>query len=287
MSSVVSSDSDGASTTASTTNSVASGASTVASAASGASGTSTVASSVHSADSGAGAAGTGGKSDPELKKWYIEQTAVAANKQRFKNWLQASQNPDATTVASKGLQTTVDAWLDNIEEGVYQTEEDKKIITFNASQALAGTKTITCNGETYKLTWKPAAETSFHFNDGINSPTMGTTADTADTKKTMPSLAPFLKLPEPTIPPPPEWFKSYKPSKMGPAKEMSMLMSEFPVLERYKDEKFTQEQCYEHDMNDRALMEALKKGEFSKSWLATGADTLQRRSTLGQLPILP
>jgi hypothetical protein len=284
MSSVSSSDSDGASTTGSTANSVASGASTVASVASGASGTSTVASSVNSADSGAGAAGTGGKSDPELKKWYNDQTAVEANKQRFKNYLQASQNPDSTTVASKGLQTTVDAWLDNLEEGVYQTEEDKKIITFDASKAPAGTKTITCNGETFKLTWKPAAETSFQYNHGTNPPTMVTTADT---KKTMPSLAPFLKLPEPTIPPPPEWFKSCKPSKMGPAKEMSMLMSEFPVLERYKDENFTQEQCYEHDMNDRALMEALKKGEFSKSWLATGADTLQRRSTLGQLPILP
>jgi hypothetical protein len=221
-----------------------------------------VASSVNSANSGTGSAG--GNSDPELKKWYNDQTADAANKRKFKNWLQASQNPDSATVASKGLQTTVDAWLDNLEPGAYKTEKDKTIVAFDTTHAKEGKTTIKCGEDEYTLEWKPKAqgtESSFQYIDGTDSPTTNTATES---KKTMPSLAPFLKLNEPERPKKPEWYEGWrrniKTAEAAPSIPITDFDVTYGIANNYANQQLEEKDCLKFDRNDKVVMDALMKG---------------------------
>ena len=272
MSSVASPDSDGATTTGSTANSVASNASTVASAASEASRTSTVASSVNSADSGTGTAEE--KSLKELEEWYNKGPK---NDPRVSSWLKATPNPSSMLSVTEpndifGLANDSCKRVDFLEGVTREKDNDGEMVTEVSADLSgpAGRKIVQvkgANGEedcTLVFTWGPAASgenTTFSYTRTASPPPTNTATDT---KKTMPSLAPFLELPNPTIPPPSEVFKSYDPKTAKMARSMGLedWIEEYPVVKRYEKAKFSQQQCYDFDMNDRAMLEALKKGEF-------------------------
>jgi len=265
MSRVASADASDAASTTGSANSADSGASSVASATSGASKASTAPSSVKSENSGTGSADD--KSSQELKEWYNKQINVAANKPKFNGWLRASRNSDPTTATVMGPLTTVDDFFDSDrrESGVYQTEKGTNVIRFAPQGEPSGQQSIRIGDDVFTCTWVPAAPgagSSLHYVGATESPTMGTATETG---KTMPSLAPFLKLPEPTTPPPPETFKSYNPKNMKMARPMEIgdWDSYYAVMERYKGAKFNQQECYRLDGTDLDLLEALKEGKFS------------------------
>ena len=166
-----------------------------------------------------------------------------------------------------GPLTTVDDFFDSDkrESGVYQTEKGTDVIRFAPQGEPSGQQSIRIGNDVFTCTWVPAAPgagSSLHYVGATESPTMGTATETG---KTMPSLAPFLKLPEPTTPPPPETFKSYNPKNMKMARPMGIgdWDSYYSVMERYKGAEFDQQQCYALDGTDLDMLEALKEGEFS------------------------
>jgi hypothetical protein len=264
MSSVASSNSsnasDGASTTASSTGSVPSDASSVASAASAASsasGTSTAPSSVNSANPDTSAAG--GESGSDLKRWYDDQLKSTEKKENFEKFLKASQNP---TVPSKGLKATVEDWLEDSHEGVWKTENGTEIIAFNASEADEGVKVIKVGEHEYTCKWTkaaPGAGSSIQYVDATNSPA----SDTATkTQKTMPSLAPFLKLNEPEWPKRPEWYQDwFKTAKPAPSMPIADFDLSYGIVNAHKDEKeLSRTDCSNYDRNDKVVLDALMKG---------------------------
>ena len=288
MSRVASADASDAASTTGSANSADSGASSVASATSGASKASTAPSSVKSENSGTGSADD--KSSQELKEWYNKQINVAANKPKFNGWLRASRNSDPTTATVMGPLTTVDDFFDSDrrESGVYQTEKGTNVIRFAPQGEPSGQQSIRIGDDVFTCTWVPAAPgagSSLHYVGATDSPTMGTATETG---KTMPSLAPFLKLPDPTIPPETEAIKSFNPktAKMAPIVDIGGWIGEYGTVERYKGAQFGRDPCYEFDRWDRVVMAALKKGKFPHCIPTTHADTSQPRSTLKQLTTL-
>jgi hypothetical protein len=258
MSSVASSDSDAASTTGST-KSADSAASTVASADSGASGTSTVASSVNSADSGKESAGLTQSKLKALEEWY------SGAKSSIGKYLRRRPNtPSAPPTSTQ----TVAEFFGNNYEGIQTIDpgpNEKTIISVDASLATQGVKTFRCKGKSYRFTWGPAAETSFNCvdHDVTNPPTMITTIDT---KKTMPSLAPFLILNEPERPKKPEWYKKWVSNKMAEAAP-DLMINEFDVSygigNNYAYERgmvLDRNDCEKYDRNDKVVLDALMKG---------------------------
>lgn len=152
--------------------------------------------------------------------------------------------------------------FENYHPGAYKIPINGQLTTFICFDAKdANHQTIEVDGVTTTLTCEPADPgqgNTFKFVPSDNPATANKTS-------VRPSLDPYLKLPEPTIRPKPEWFKSFDPRKAKRAKSMEIndWDTSYVVAPRHqaKGSTFDAKTCHALDLNDACVMNALRKSE--------------------------